>query len=560
MSIKVIIKAAVFCITLGVPVSLFSQNNDEISRAVNNGDCGVLYDFIQDTAGKDGKLVTNARNTLHRYTGTDATAAKHRTNKMDGRVRNVGRELTENVFENPEQYLPDVVAQLTAGLTDTFSKAKVIHDWICDNIAYDAQMYFGYSRYNGQDYATVIKRKMGVCAGYAALFSRMCSLANIETITISGYSKGFGYKGNINAGPNHDWNAVKVGNKWHLVDVTWDAGYIYLETFIKKYTTNYLFLDSRPFLYSHLPTDTRYQFYAPLVSKEQFVEEPYIAGAFFKYGIALKSDLPHYNNTINGPFFFDVELKNAGIQFMYGLTNSAQREIDGAAWAIRKGSLVRFIYEVPDRQRYQGNIYARMKNEKKIWEHFDIYAFEHNIIPGLDRLVRNRSITEKEKEHFVNSYHKVERDNHYHFLEDQFDTARNNAVLKIHSYLNLSLERAEHILEFNISPQAEYTGYGTAYTKRYPYAYTSYDEAQNTNLISPLNGMLKKGTQEKITIESKDYSNFYVKINGRNIYSERYKDGTFGITFDIPDTMRDIILYGEKGNSYIGLLRFDVGD
>jgi len=557
---KTIITAVIFCISLCIPLSLFPQTGDEITAAINSGDCGVLYEFLQDTKGKEGKLVTNTKYALGRYTGTDASASKYRTNRMDSRVRNIGKELTENVFENPEQYLPDVVNKLTAGITDSFTKTKVIHDWICDNIAYDAKMYFGLTRYTGQDYISVIKKKMGVCAGYAALFNKMCSLAGIESIIINGYSKGFGYTGNIDSGPDHDWNAVKINNKWYLVDVTWDAGHLYRRIFIKKYTTNYLFLDSRPFMYSHLPSNNKYQFYAPYVTKTQFVEEPYIAGAFFKYGISLKSDLPHYNNMTDGQFSFNVELKNTNVQYYYELETTEQREIEGASWAIRRGSVVTFIYDIPDRQRYRGSIFARMKNDKKIWEFIDANIYEKRTIPGLDTLIQHKNITEKEKEFFLKSYYKVDENNGYHFLEDQFDTARNNAVLKIHPLLNLSLEHAEQILGFNISPQAEYKGYGSAYKKRYPLAYTYYDEVPNTNLISPLNGVLKKGTQETIIIESRDFSRFSVKINNKYIYSERNNDGTFGITFDIPDNTKEIILYGEKNNYYNGLLRYEVGE
>jgi transglutaminase/protease-like cytokinesis protein 3 len=84
------------------------------------------------------------------------------------------------------------------------------------------------------------------------------------------------------------------------VDVTWDAGPLEKRTFIKRYSTEWLFLDSRPFLYSHLPDEDQYQFYAPALSTEDFMREAYITDMFFQYGLALKSEDPEYNNLIDG--------------------------------------------------------------------------------------------------------------------------------------------------------------------------------------------------------------------------------------------------------------------
>jgi len=454
MKRKSIITLSALLILVNIP--LFPQSDADVTRAINDSDCETLYKFLQDTTGKDIKLVSAAKQALGRYTGRDSAPAGYRTNKMSSKVRGVGGDLTKNVFENPEQHLPAVVIKLMTGVPDSFQKAKILHDWICDNIAYDAKMYFGLSRYTSQDYATVLKKKMAVCGGYAALFSQMCALAGIEAITIGGYSKGFGYTGDLDSGPDHDWNAVKINNKWYLVDVTWDAGYLYGRTFIKNYTTNYLFLDSRPFLYSHLPTQNKLQFYAPAVTKDQFVQEPYISGEFFRYGITLKSDLPHYNNFIDAPLSFEIELRNANVSISYKLRTKSQRDVAKGAWSTRKGSVVTLFYDVPDSQEYTGNLFARIGSERSIWEAIDADTFEQKIIPTLDTLVQNKRITETEKDYFLKSYYKVDENSRYHFLEDQFDTARNNAVSRIHPLVDLPRDMLIHILGFNIRAQEGY--------------------------------------------------------------------------------------------------------
>jgi len=486
------------------------------------------------------------------------TTSRYRTNRMDPKVRNVGKELMENVFVNPQQYLPDVVTKLTAGVSDRFSRAKVLHDWICDNIAYDTDMYFNGWIVN-QDYVSVLKKKKAVCSGYVNLFNEMCRLAGIESIGISGFSKGFGYSGTLGSRPDHDWNAVKINNKWYLIDVTWNAGHVDYKTFIKSYSTDYLFLDSRPFLYSHLPMENQYQFYAPVVTKAQFVEEPYIPGVFFRYGLELKKNLPHYNNAIDEAFSFDIEIKNSNVSVSNELRTERQQDVDGAAWIIRKGSVVTFIYDIPDAREYVGHVFARMKNEKRIQKKIGINSFEQRIIPSLDLLLQNKKITEREKDYFINSYYKIAENQSYYFLEDQFDTSRNNAVIKIHPLLGLSLESYENILGFNIRAQTGYKGFRAVYNKRFPDTYREYNEALNTSLISPINGELKAEAEETFIIESKDFTRFAIVVDGQFNFLEKNKDGAFELTFVIPAGIDEIQIFGTKNNrSFSGLLKYGV--
>jgi hypothetical protein len=546
------------CLTL-LNFYLFSQNDETINKAINDGNCEILYNFVQDKTGKNQTLITNANQTLNKYIGTDSSTSKYRNNKMDSKIRNVGKELMDNVFINPEKYLPDVVIKLTTGISDQFSKTKVLHDWICDNIAYDTDMAFIIMRITNQDYISVLNKKRAVCSGYANLFNQMCKIAGIEAIGINGYSKGFGYTGTLGSNTDHEWNAVKINNKWYLIDVTWDAGHVDYKTFIKNYSTNYLFLESRPFLYSHLPAENKFQFYAPIITKTQFVEEPYIAGTFFKYSLELKTDLPHYNNNINGAFSFDIILKNSNVNISNELRTKQQQDVNGASWTIRKGSIVTFVYDIPNGQEYKGHIFARIKSEKRIQEKIDSNTYEQKIIPSLDNLLINKKITEKEKDLFLNSYYKVAENQSYYFLEDQFDTIRNNAVIKIHPLIELSLESYESVIDFLLKPETGYNGFKNLFNKRFPDTYVSYNEALNTSLISPINGELKEGTEETFVIESKDFTRFAIIIDSQFYFFEKTSSGAFELTFNIPAGINEIQIFGTKNNkNYTGLLRFGI--
>ena len=287
---------ALLAFGLAVQFNAFAQNQGEITQALREHNCGVLFDFIQEPQGKDKQLIADAKFILRRYTEPDTDALWHSAGGMDTRVRSFGDFLMENVFLYPEKYLPSAVSKLTADVRNNFHKVKIIHDWMCYYIAYDADTFFGRGR-GGQDYNSVIKNRKGVCAGYAALFNEMCRLAGIESIGISGYSKGYGYDEKRGASLDHEWNAVKINRRWYLVDVTWDAGYLDGSAFIRSYTTHYLFLDSSRFLYDHLPADNKYQFFAPVMTKEQFEKDAnYKKG--YRRGQAERIAIQTYEQTI----------------------------------------------------------------------------------------------------------------------------------------------------------------------------------------------------------------------------------------------------------------------
>jgi hypothetical protein len=68
---------------------------------------------------------------------------------------------------------------------------------------------------------------------------------------------------------------------------------------------------------------------------------------------------------------------------------------------------------------------------------------------------------------FKGTYFKVHENNRYYFAEDQFDMAKNNAVLKLYQLLELSTNYAPTVLDFNIKALSGYKGFGSGALK-YP--------------------------------------------------------------------------------------------
>jgi hypothetical protein len=477
---------------------------------------------------------------------------------MEARIRRVPQALMEQAFVDPAAALPEIVTSLTNGISDQFLKAKTLHDWICDTIAYDAEMYFS-GRTTAQDYISVLRKKKAVCSGYTNLFNQMCELAGIESIGINGYSKGFGYAGKIGRNTDHAWNAVHIGNKWYLIDVTWDSGPMERRTFIKRYSTEWLFLDSRPFLYSHLPEAEQYQYYAPVLTADDFMREAYIAGSFFQYGLTLKSEDPEFNNLIDGGFIFDIGLRNNNVVLSSELRTVQQQSVSAASWTERKGTTVTCDFDVPDTGEYKGNIFARLNNEIRLQDRIDIGIFENEWLPGAERLFAEKKITENELNLFKGAYFKVADNNCYYFAEDQFAAAKNNAVLKIHRLLELSTGWMEDVLSFSIKAASGYRGFGNNVLK-YPFTFSAYNAVSNTQLLSPIKGVLKSGTTEKFSLTSRDYTRIAIIINSEPMQLiKNSRSGDFELDFEIPDGITELNIFGSKdGRQYAGLLKYDV--
>ena len=475
---------------------------------------------------------------------------------MDARVRKVPKEIADAVFKKPKDNLDALVQNLTAGLGSADAKVKVIHDWICDNIAYDSEMYFS-GRISKQDSVNVLKKKKAVCSGYSNLMRDMCALAGVEAIVIDGYSKGFGYAGYLREKTDHAWNAVKLSKGWQLIDVTWDAGYLDWRTYIKCYTTQWYSLTPAQFIYSHLPEKDEFQ-YLPEEkrrTKEQFVKEPYIAGVFFEKGLSLGKNAPNYTNEIAGATLFDFNSSKSTISVMSDLIDKDTSEIvKNATWIDHTGIPFSVNVDIPESKTYRARLLARPQGAIENPRHFEQAEFEGEIIPRVEQLLAEKKITQAEKDYFDAAFFKVEDNRRYYPAEDLFATARNNAVTKILKLLEKNTGSYDEVMYFDVTAASGYAGYG-ADVLRFPTAYRSYGETANTHLISPTNAVLHAGEEVKFEVKTKDFAALGVVINGNlEAMTKNAKTGAFEMSLTLPAGVEKLDIMGSKnGKNFFGL-------
>lgn len=115
-------------------------------------------------------------------------------------VENVGF-INDFIMANVKKTVKD---NITADMSDV-QKAKVLHNWVCDNTEYE---------YDDKSFAQLFT-DAGVffygstqCQGYANAFSLLMHEAGLETYVVNSDS--------------HAWNIIKLGGHYFHVDTTWD--------------------------------------------------------------------------------------------------------------------------------------------------------------------------------------------------------------------------------------------------------------------------------------------------------------------------------------------------
>ncbi|MFY7888513.1 MAG: transglutaminase domain-containing protein [Spirosomataceae bacterium] len=169
--------------------------------------------------------------------------------------------------------------QLSEHQANDSLKVVAFYNWISHNIEYDyatfKTMYPLLDLGQTQSCSNVLKTKKALCGGYSTLFYQLCKQVGIKAEVIEGLGKV-----RNSSDPNdhsyrfesHAWNAVKLNNKWYLLDLTWSAGAILNEQFVRKINTEFYMTSPTVFRETHWPSDPLWQLIYLPISKESFIQ------------------------------------------------------------------------------------------------------------------------------------------------------------------------------------------------------------------------------------------------------------------------------------------------
>ncbi|MCZ6730800.1 MAG: hypothetical protein O7C61_13940 [SAR324 cluster bacterium] len=193
-----------------------------------------------------------------------------------------------------ERSVERLAAYLTRPAANEEEAARAIFRWIAANIAYDTGRPGSPPRalVNGGA-AAVLVRRSALCGGIAELFGQLGRAAGLETTTVSGFSKGQGYRvgGRLRGEPDHAWNAVRIRGQWRLLDATWGGGAYMGRKYVRQFDGHYFLPPPAQFIYDHLPEDPAWQLLEQPLCKAEFEALPHLKPGFFRHGLELGSHL-----------------------------------------------------------------------------------------------------------------------------------------------------------------------------------------------------------------------------------------------------------------------------
>ncbi|WP_296380957.1 transglutaminase domain-containing protein, partial [Winogradskyella sp.] len=139
--------------------------------------------------------------------------------------------------------IEDFASRIRLDFKTDLDKTRAAYYWIANNITYDYKLSRkepnsfkikskSKSDYEAKFYALkrkyalkVLRKRFAICEGYSQLLTEVLKDLDIISVVVSGFAKRspneIGRKRNSS---NHAWNAVRIEDKWHLIDVTWSTG------------------------------------------------------------------------------------------------------------------------------------------------------------------------------------------------------------------------------------------------------------------------------------------------------------------------------------------------
>lgn len=173
----------------------------------------------------------------------------------------------------------DLVSEVKRIAKNDSDKLVLVYEWITSQLRYDWERYQRFLQGDPSALQTVINveeimlQKKGVCADFSHLAKNVFSDLNIPCEVINGFAKG-GIEDFKKDTFNllHSWNAVKIDDKWLLVDFTWAA---ITKAFGDK--SDFFFAsDPAKFIYTHYPYDPKWALLPYVKSLDDFLTSPIV--------------------------------------------------------------------------------------------------------------------------------------------------------------------------------------------------------------------------------------------------------------------------------------------
>jgi transglutaminase/protease-like cytokinesis protein 3 len=210
-------------------------------------------------------------------------------------------QIDAKVLEYPRFSKAEQLAKrIEKDFSSDIEKTRATFFWLTQNIRYNLKEFYNpRQRYYSFRYSSkkekeqklqavkdklvekAFRNKTGVCEEYAQSFKKICDLLGIEAAVISGYVRNDSREiGNIPNTTNHAWNAVKLNDKWVILDATWAAGFERNGKWIREFNGYYFDIPKDKIFKTHFPEDQLWVLRFGRISLKEFYNQPIYKDAF----------------------------------------------------------------------------------------------------------------------------------------------------------------------------------------------------------------------------------------------------------------------------------------
>jgi hypothetical protein len=336
---------------IGIGLAYYYQTNSEFKSNLDNWFGVAKYDSTENAVNSD--TIAHATQQTKKNKVRERIPKKIKPDEFD--------KLDKYARNTPEKYsnsIKDLADYLVIPARNDLQKARLAFTWVATYIQYDAEAFNTGNYKNEFSADSVLMRRTAVCEGYSTLFMELGLKMDLEVVKIVGYAKGYGLEINKKfPETNHAWNAIKIDNEWHLIDVTWGSGYGFTKgnkmESVMEFDPYWFCVKPKECIFSHLPENNDWQLIQNSISLTQFEELPYLDKSFFELGfsgedvfnMALFGKIKEFAQTYSIDFpIRKIELPmdksiDRGIEYSFVFQSSYAEEIaiiDGGQWIYLK--------------------------------------------------------------------------------------------------------------------------------------------------------------------------------------------------------------------------------
>ncbi len=302
--------------------------------------------------------------------GNSKTLKKNPFFNIDNKAKSIKYE------GNSVSELAEILAQNAS--TD-LEKARIIYTWITHNIAYDTSALLALKSgvYPDVKSTAVLNTRQTICSGYANLYQQLASEMGLKSVIVLGYAKGLDYIVGQDSSVNHAWNAVKIDEKWYLIDTTWGAGTVNNGSFSPLFNPYYFASPPEEFIYSHFPENSKWQLLNQPLSRQNFDVLPNVSMDLFKNNIQLVS---HQNKSISTNNNLSVTLKVPQDVVAIANLKLNDQEVEKNYILVQKNKEnITINTAFPTAGNYKLEIFAKKEDNSKYYPHIVTYdVIAHN--------------------------------------------------------------------------------------------------------------------------------------------------------------------------------------